>query len=484
MGIETDRTSSVNAPLLASVGSERSTVDPAIGDFMAAFRNGFITVDDLRQRAQNTGRELSDNATAISVNDLRQKQVADATQLLPGQLDLARQGQTQQQRDLDIQSILAPGRAAAATQLSRDQQEQAEDIDKWRAKQIDAQAADTYQKLTGQPAPAYFAVKNTEKPLSLNEWLDHQPGFEDAASRFTVNATGTAEDAAKYDAFKEAEKARRTQEYLDYVWKLKQDVRVPRGTPEYGQELNKRITDAAQKLAFSNANFDIEKAGREANAKAYGEGVGKAAAGPNSEEQDKFINDLQTRINTDVTMKRVQEAQGFLRNAKDTLAKPNPTNSDDLQLLKSVLKLEDPNAVIRQSNIEAIAKITPRIEKIQKMLKGLYSHEGAILSPQDRQQLRQTVDTFQEGFDRDTVSAAAPYKVNADRAGIPLNRVFHSDVIDAINRSSPHTPAAAAPANPQPTKLGDGTVVPVGGTVNQNGLRYRWDGASWNPVTQ
>lgn len=467
-GIADSPAPAINTAPLAAFGSE-TPATPALNDFMQAFRTGFITVDDLTRRTKQSAADTDNLKTSLSVNDVTRRKSDAERQLLPGQVSEA---QTQQQ----IQQTTAPARVATASALAKDEQLRIDDYPAWVAKHSDEADVAAYTQATGSPPPKTLQVKSSEKPLEYGDWLTQvMPSVvEERNSFITQNPNATTQES---DYFLENQKKALLKRYQEYKTRATdQLVAVPQGTPEYAKALKKHLQELHDKGALSNANFEAYKKGQDAKATAEGKA---SAVGGDPEERNKLVNDITTRINTDKAMSKVMEAHGFLNNAEGVLAKPNPTNSDDLLLLKSVVKLEDPNAVVRQSNIEAISKITPRIQKIQKMLKGLYSTEGAILTPEDRQQLRETVEMFKRGFDAETVQATSAYRKQAEANNIPPSQLFNKNILDSLARAAGSGTGTGSPA---PTKLGDGTPVPVNSVWNQNGHAFKWDGFNWVPA--
>ena len=118
-GIASDRASGINTAPIALVGADNPT-PPALGDFMAAFRSGFLTVDDVNKRTRANISETDALKTQLQSGDLQRRlapkafenaqaaqelqgqQTAAATELLPGATEVSQLQQDLQRRIGDI----------------------------------------------------------------------------------------------------------------------------------------------------------------------------------------------------------------------------------------------------------------------------------------------------------------------------------------------------------------------------------------------
>src|SRR4051812_43384950 len=73
--------------------SPQEVTTPALGDFLSAFKNGFITADDISRRSREKVRDNDQLKTDLAAGDLKRKQIDAQGQLMPGDLVLARQTQ-------------------------------------------------------------------------------------------------------------------------------------------------------------------------------------------------------------------------------------------------------------------------------------------------------------------------------------------------------------------------------------------------------
>lgn len=244
-GISDNPTTAINTAPLAAIGSDQP-VPPALNDFMAAFRSGFITVDDLTRRAKQSAIDTSNMQTTLSANDLQRRKTGAELELLPGQ---QAEAQTQQQ----IQQTTAPARLAAASKLAEDETLRVNDYPAWVAKQTDKKLIEDYTTSTGSPPPKTFRVKNPEKPLEFSDWLQQAgPLIEEGRKAFKASTPNpTPEDEA---LFLQQERQLLDQRYREYE-KRAEEIDAPQGTPEYAKELQKQVTALREKAEIHGAKI-------------------------------------------------------------------------------------------------------------------------------------------------------------------------------------------------------------------------------------
>lgn len=231
-GISDSPQVAINTAPIAAIGSEQP-VTPALNDFMQAFRSGFITVDDLTRRAKQSAVDTSNLQTTLSANDLQRKKTAADLELLPGQVSEA---QTQQQ----IQAATAPARVQAASKIAEDELLRQNDFPSWVAKQTDKKLIEDYTTATGSPPPKTLRVKNPERPLTYDQWLNQAgPIIQQAQMEFKIeHPNPTPEQEDEYIKNRDAKLAAK---YHEYEQRALAPIDAPQGSEEYAKELQKQV---------------------------------------------------------------------------------------------------------------------------------------------------------------------------------------------------------------------------------------------------
>lgn len=466
MGIETDRAPAVNANLLASIGSEHSTVDPALGDFMSAFRSGFITVDDLRQRAQNVPLEFSNRETALQVNDLRRKQVQGAGELLPGQLDLARQEQ-------EIQNIELPTRKIVATQQAKEAELYASDPEAYRAQLADRQTESAYRQLAGRPAPTYIEVKNPEPPMSLKDFTAQRADdFAKKAMDFVSrHPPGDPKNDEAFEKFREEEQARTTQDWLEYVQSAK-TVRAPKGSAAYAEALHKEVEKLGDAAAAKGARIKALP------------GILEKLAEPSKLTAEKVVR---TVPGGEQTVRMMFDSDGKL--VSETVLASNPKSFTEAQLKsqkfgsrmgqadKTLDSLEskgfDPTSL--GSTVQSFLPNRMNTSDFQQYESArenwiasiLRDESGSAISNPEYKNARAQYFP-KDGDSRATVAQKAALRKVAEEDMISTGGVN----LQVHRKSSAENPAAAN--NPPPTGFGL--------TEVQKGVTFHWDGMKYVPA--
>lgn len=379
-GIASDR-AGVNASPIAGIGEGNLT--PAVGDFMSAFRSGFLTVEDLTKR----GAALP-ASVAGSQQDLQ-----DQLQIRP----LQRQGAVQQiSSDMQLQprrTALQSGQIdAAITALPTATETQASGATREKtAQQLNAlnstvpgvrekaiaslsneQVIDTWTAAHGQPPPETIEVPGGGvEPKPIDQWVTevYGQGVLATDAQAVLNRPDVVQGYAAY-----VEEARNRP--LTYF----------KGDSEYLQALKNDLRQADLKQGIQAAQLKALPTVLEAQAKAQSEGPSRVG---------KLEGDLVAQSTSRLKAFRDQ-AEAFEK-VSGLENKPSPTNADDVSLIYSYIKLLDPNSAVREGEIQLTQRASPLTDRLIQQYRRLYAREEGVLSPQTRLNYIDTVKTLFEG---------------------------------------------------------------------------------------
>lgn len=436
-GIGTDRAPGLRTDL-SGIGSVAPTPAPGVEDLMAAYRNGVVTVDDINRRLRGNINDSAATATNVQANDIQRR-------LAPGAEANAQLGQQVQAEELKGKLATVPKQSTIASQILQDEQDEVSPDAAVRQQAIQRKTERQYQGLFGN-LPESVPVPQQVKPASFEDWFStvKQPENGNTA----VNTPGTDQDrAAAFNASQAAKNSPATQqEYQDYVKEAtNRATLIPKGDPEYYNALRDQIQAKLTGTAVREAQVKAIPGVLEAQAKA-------AASEP--DKQEARVKDLHQEIQNDTVLKPIAEAKSFLGNAKSILAKPanQITNADDQLLVESLIKLTDPQGVIRQSKVEYLREMTPFLQRVEKDIQRVYSTQGGVLTAGDRQQIKGAIDTVDQNFQRASRDRLQLYNSRAVKSGIPAGDIFDTEQLSVLGPSAAPS-ANAAPAAGAPSSL-------------------------------
>jgi hypothetical protein len=449
-GIGSDRAGSINIAPIANFG-DTNAAPKGIGDLMQAFRDGFITVDDLTKRGlampaefaaagQNTQDQLqlrplarqqqigalsSDiqlqpkrASNAMAAEDLRAGQIAAATEALPTaeetQASRAERAKSAQLRNA-LASDVPQVKENAIANLSTDQ------------------LYNTWTAAHGQPPPDKIEipnVDNTMTPAPIEDWIIN-----------TYGQSALAGDAQAVINRPDIQAA-----YANYVKEARnRPLTYFKGDPQYDAKLRADLQQADLKNAIQGAEIKALPGVLEAKA--------KAAEAPSKENE--FATKLRAEISTDAGMKTLTEENKFATRILNLTAKPNPTNAEALAALEGYIKLLDPNAVIRQGKLVVTQEMTPKLQQIGKLFNRIGSTTGGFLNANDIEQLRQTTSEIQAATNREAQQFLKVRQNALIANGIDPNQVFTQDQQAILGGNLQPAQGATSPATASGVQPGD-----------------------------
>lgn len=287
MGIAADRDSGIATNLIAGIGQmptvsapiERAPT-PAVGDLMKAFRDGFITVDDIKKRQTQRPVDESNALLQLQANDFKSKQI---TQLGPAELALQahrialeEKKNEAVEKDLNANEDTRHAREAYTMAKATHEANLVSPDPKVRREAINQQhffdLEKAYSAATNEPVPESFEVDTPSRVDDFSTWLQKTlPDKVNAAEqKFLQDYPQATPDSIlefREDAKTEALKSAGA-DYSAYKAKReKQKDVVLQGTPEYYKELQRRLTEGLGKQLTEKAQFEAYKTGLEATAK-------------------------------------------------------------------------------------------------------------------------------------------------------------------------------------------------------------------------
>lgn len=516
-GIASDRSPGIQIGPITSIGTEVAPT-PAIGDLMEAFKQGFITVDDLKRRAQQERLGNDAEKTQLQANDFQRRlapgafenaqaaqglqaaQIQAAGQILPGATQLTLSGQQLAQQEADRQAAITSDDQLRHEQALEDATKRQyidvfghappktveipavnpppiEDFDTWLAKEHGKELQKQINEFDpGVPDPKELEqivldkVNNFVSGFPLNSREDNEARAK-YANALEVNAqTAPNPDALRAQFANQAEKALRENpavrtEYENYkVQQSKATDKIVEGTPAHTEVLRQRIQDAQDKAALRAAKITALPKVFEAQA---------AAPGKAAEAQSKAQGDVLMELHKSESLKRFEpqfeafEKVDAIRNSGRA-----PTNADDIAIMYEFVKLLDPTSAVREGEAKLAQSTNPFVSQLYNRGKALFVAKDKILGADARNDMFATLETLKEG----AIKTIAPEikrvsNIAIDR-GVPLDQVFTGPyrAILSGGGSAPAVPAGSAPP-PNGAKR-----------VVQNGVTFVWDGSKYAAV--
>lgn len=519
-GIASDRPTGIQINPITSIGTE-VPVTPAVGDLMDAFRQGFITTEDIQRKFQQDRLANDAEKTQLQASDFQR-------QLAPGEFQNAQaaQGLTADQIQAAKQTLpgatsLTLGGQQAGLQAQKHDALANSDDEATRLAEQQFRETRKYELNNGHAAPKSINIPAPENAENFSTWFNREKGkdiekvadgFEgisqdDAEKRAQKNIANfssgfplnSVQDNQARAAFAQQQNQQvqdlsdRRDAYVSQAWKSM--VESPQIQDEYQNHLKEVTTRTVKpgdpeylaELQKRNSLFDQNTAVTAAKVKALPEVLGKraeyeakAAAG-DPVAKEKVASGLRDEISKDKGMTTLSEENKFAKrilDLTDPQTHPTPSNADALAALEGYIKLLDPNAVIRQGKLVVTQEMTPKLEQLGKLVSRVYSTKGGFLSPGDIAQLRDTTGTIIKASNREARQFLQVRANAATQSDIPFPQVFSAEQQDILSGKNSFAPAAGAPA------AGSRTVVPTEGPFKGKTLQWVGPGATDYKVVQ
>jgi hypothetical protein len=473
MPIGTESGAVIDHRLISAVGNEPlqplAPIPPGVTDLTKAFREGFITVDDIQKRLADRPVEASNRALQLQANDFKSRRMAEQEQLAPDTFAL-------QQQDIQARKELAPGELALARHKQKIDERRMEALEKdFNADEDIRPALEAYKKQKVQheldlvspddtirakaqtrdanyrledaylaafgDSPDFVELNSQAKPQDFEKWAARtkKKYVDDAETALVQQYPQATPDSifAERHRAEEAFDKDAASLYDSYKTELRQKNGVAyRGTPAYYKELNRRITERGQEQATQGAQFKAYEAG-------LVEGAKTAAGAPakSAETATKLRNEIE----------QSKQIQNFrLQNNAADLVKtfatiPNPSNRSDLQLIYAAVKLADPGSVVREGEIALSRQADPVLVSMKKRLEGLTSTNGKLLNAADRTELARIADTVIAQARNNIRPEFEKFQRLAVQQGIPPQDIFSPAEAEFVGGAQPAATNAADP---------------------------------------
>ena len=510
-GIASDRSPGIQINPISTIGTE-VPVTPAVGDLMDAFRQGFITTEDIQQRFQ--GDRLRDDQlkTQLQAGDFQRKLAPGAAQNALAQQGLTADQIQAAQRTLPGATDVTLGTQQAALDAQRHEAAANSQDEATRLAELQFRETRNYEQLHGHPAPKFFEVepKNPEPVLPFDQWFEENHGSTvdkeandlklddrdpeekiiDEVNKFKSDfPLNSKEDNQARAAFENKLREQVAQhptadqlraqfinqkrdalmkspevhkEYAEYEKQLSQQKeKVTPDSPEYLQILQARNQVAQQNLAVTGAKLKALPGVLEAQAKATAEAPGKR-----QQRSDALQKEYGTRKEIH-DLRQVQAAYYKL----DRLLDPNvpPSAQRDQGAIFSWMKILDPGSTVREGEYATAKNARGVPDKIAGWWNQVVS--GQILTPDQRVALKEAV---------------TPVYLGQVQAAAPTIKQFLAQEGDAIGEVVPQEDAnllKTLSATPNPAAAAGGAKPTAGAQrVIQNGVTFQWNGTQYVPV--
>lgn len=470
MPIGTERGDVIDHRLISTVGNEPlqplAPIPPGVTDLTKAFREGFITVDDIQKRLADRPVDESNRALQLQANDFKSRRMAEQEQLAPDTFAL-------QQQDIQSRKELAPGELALARHKQKIDERRMEALEKdFNADEDIRPALEAYKKQKVQhdldlvspddtirtkaqvrdanyrledayassfgESPDFVELNSAAKPQDFEKWSARaKKKLVDAAEAAIVQQHPQIAPEGIFAARQRAEDdfdENAAALYTAYKMELRQKNGVAyRGTPAYYKELNRRITERGQEQATQGAQFKAYEAGLVEGAKTAAGAPAKAA-------------ETATKLRSEIESSKQIQNFRLQNNAADLVKTfatiPNPSNRSDLQLIYAAVKLADPGSVVREGEIALSRQADPVLVSMKKRLEGLTSTNGKLLNAADRAELARIADTVITQA-RETIRPEfEKFQRLAVQQGIPPQDIFNPAEAEFVSGAKPATNAA------------------------------------------
>ena len=464
MAIGSDRTGGINIAPLASFGSENLT--PAVGDLMKAFRDGFITIDDLARRGAQLPVELEKSRQ--SLQDERQIRPL-ARQAQVGALGTELAIQPKRRENLISAEDLRGGQIRQGIiALPTEGEEQASDAERAKSAQIRNSLASTNESVRlnaiaqlsnddvlnlwtaahGQPPPEQLSTPGggVSEPQPIDEWYLDNVGEHPAGTR-AIDNINKPEVQSAYQKYAAEAKSR--------------PLTLFKGSPEYVEALRNDLKAAKFNEAMLAAQFKALPGVLEQQAKVPGERQAK---------EDKSIADFSDQIQKNDVLKPFRLRAIAVQQIRDLTSKPNPSNQDDLGLIYAVVRALDPVSAVREGEITLLRKGIGLPQTVVTQFNRLFGAPNAVLTPDVRQGFAGLAETQAKSSAAASLPEFQRFSGLVKDAGIPLEKVFTKPEIELMQSGTGALAPAgqptsgSAPPRPQPgdiVTLNDGRKIRV-----------------------
>ncbi len=432
-------------------------VTPGVQDLFGAFKNGFITVDDIQKRLADRPVEESNRQLNLQANEFKSKRMAEQEQLAPANLALEshRQALTEQkykalEKDLNADEDNRPAKEAyekAKINLEANLVSPEPKVRREAYKVRDNLALESvFSQTFGGDVPEYVELPAPAKPQDFQTWAARNKSkFVDEQEAVMLQqfpqATPDTILAGRVRAEEQFD-AQAHEQYREYARQVPfQKSYAYQGTPDYYKELNRQLTERAQGLATQGAQFDAYKTGLQTAAKTAAEAPTKVFEGAAK---------LRQEIDTSKPIQKFREQQDAAGLVETFATLPQPTNRSDLQLVYAAVKLADPGSVVREGEIALSKQADPVLKSLEKKWQGLFSDSGKLLDAADRAELLRISKTVQAQAAQNIRPELEKYRGLAAQQGIPLKDILNSREASILGAVAP----AATASNPYEALVG------------------------------
>lgn len=470
-GIADSGPGGVNVGQIGNFG-DMNPAPPAIGDFMAAFKSGFLTVSDLNRRVKDDVAADDERKTRLQANEIKRRlapgdaenelaaqrlnaqKIQGATELFPGELSTAKDRQSLAGRKAQIENDL----------LSTD-----EGIRQTAQNEL---LEIKYQETFGHVPPESLEVPVADQaPQDYETWVQATGAPQIQAELTALSGPPTPERMAENQKLEEGLRT----EYRQYAEGLKNQTQtIPRGSPEYYNKLRENLAIRGTQQQLQAGKLGAVVKGFEEEVKA---GVKSAFPDPavQSKAQDDNLKLVLDEKRQSAVMKRFEpQAAAFaaVDQLKSESSGRTPTNTDDVALLYSLIKALDPTSVVREGELKITQSAVPSVQRLYGLAKGVISDKNKLFDDGTRNNIYQTLESLKQS----AISVAKPELkrlsgLAIDR-GVPLNQVFTESEQKFLFGESTNTSSGGAAS---PPSAGAKRVV-------QNGVTFEWNGSQYVPV--
>jgi hypothetical protein len=385
---------------------------PELQDFMAAYKQGVITADDIRKRQTvgNTGNE-AERDTNLARSAQAQQATIEASDIQPLERALKKEqiaGATTQQTLLNQMNDPNPEIALPAQEAFVNRQHQIAAV-----------------KVFGTATPK----------LEVNAGVEPE-GFDDWVNRQVNHFQGTDTQRAAYETNLRL-KGEKGEEYSTAVKAAKSRTReLTPGTPEYDHELRVRTDQALTHEQLQAIQLDTLKEFGKAQATAAAKsGDVKAEA---VDKLAKEYNALPALHDFD----KVDAAYNKLIAATDASSKPSPLR--DQAAIFSWMKILDPGSTVREGEYASVKNAKGIPDKFRNWYNQALT--GQILTPEQRIELREASEPVYQGQIQNLSPRIKQYLAREKAAGLSPGSVVpleHRALIEEGHTTAPVQPATA-----------------------------------------
>lgn len=516
-GIASDRSPAIQTSQIGSIGSE--PVQPAaLNDLMGAFREGFITVNDIQRRLRQDKSEQSSVDTQLQEDAIRRRRLAEGETLAPGNLEIARKKQQLTGSQLDTELVQEPARRKVAEKQTTDIQDllnpqtRGEALNRLEQEKLE----EAYVQAVG-PLPESVEAAAPEPTEDFQTWFDRTQGpkleqdivefsnlpgpkpsptevhnyantltaagiqGDDFDNKVLEFSSGQKKDPNQIKQFadqrlRELQASQTIRDQFDNETSSKEGKvkTIPRGTPEFYDQIRKDLKTAIRKQGTEAAVLKATPGILEAKAKAEAEAPAKQAKAA----ADGLAAALQARDKSETLKRFAPQAEAFQKVDQIKNSGRPPTNADDISLMYEYVKLLDPSSAVREGEAKLAASTVPAIRAIYNKGRSIFVDQNKLFDAGTRQSLYSAMDDLKRGAEANIRPELARLAQVAITSGAPLNQVFTTPELDLLNGAKQLTPAAGAqPVNsaPPPPNVGARRVV-------QNGVVFEWNGTTYVPA--